>query len=57
MSDLGWFAVFALIALLMVSVTGWMFWYSRRAMRSHKEQLEDIIREMRDVIDRDEGDR
>ena len=51
MSNLSWFLAFALIALLMIAVSLWMSWYSRSAMRSHKDQLEDIIREMRDVID------
>ncbi len=55
MSNLSWFLSFALIALLMISVSLWMYWYSRSAMRAHKDQLEDIIREMRDVIDK-EGD-
>ena len=55
MNDLSWFLAFALIALLMISVSLWMYWYSRSAMRSHKEKLEDIIREMRDVIDKEGG--
>ncbi len=55
MSNLSWFLAFALIALLMIFVSLWMFWYSRQAQRSHKDQLEDIIREMRDVIDEEGG--
>lgn len=51
MSDLGWFSVFALIFLLMVAVSGWMVWFSRRTMKSQKGQIEDMIREMREVID------
>ncbi len=55
MSNLSWFLAFALIALLMISVALWMYWYSRSAMRSQTDQLQDIIREMRDVIDKGRG--
>ena len=55
MSNLSWFLAFALIALLMISVALWMYWYSRNAMRSQTDQLQDIIREMRDVIDKGRG--
>lgn len=51
MSDVSWFGIFALILLLMLAVTGWMMWFSRRAMRSHKSQIEDMIREMRESVD------
>lgn len=51
MSDLGWFSIFALIFLLMAAVSGWMMWFSRRAMKSHKSQIEDMIREMRETMD------
>ncbi len=51
MSDLSWFGIFALIFLLMAAVSGWMVWFSRRAMKSHKGQIEDMVREMREVID------
>lgn len=50
MSDLGWFGVFGVILLLMALVSGWMVWFSRRAMRSHKGQIEGMVEEMRDVI-------
>ena len=51
MSDLGWFAAFFAIALLMIGVSGWMAWYSRRAMKSHKDQIDGMIREMRELIE------
>ena len=51
MSDVSWFGIFALILLLMLAVTCWMMWFSRRAMRSHKSQIEDMIREMRESVD------
>lgn len=56
MSDLGWFGLFAAIFVLMAAVSGWMVWFSRRAMKAHKNQIEDMVREMREVID-DEGTR
>ena len=54
MSDLGWFGVFAVIFLAMALVSGWMVWFNRRAMKAHKNQIEDMVQEMREVID-DEG--
>ena len=54
MSDLGWFASFAVVALIMIGVSGWMAWFSRRAMKAHKSQMEDMVLEMREIID--EGD-
>lgn len=55
MSPLAYFIVFAFIAVVMVAVSIWMAWYSRRAMAEHKERLEEIIREMRDVMEKDDG--
>ena len=55
MSDLGWFSVFALILLLMGAVSGWMVWYSRRAMKAHQGKIEDMIEEMRAVIDEEDA--
>jgi len=52
-SDLGWFSIFGLIFLLMAGLSGWMVWFSRHTMKSQKRQIEDMIREMRDVIDED----
>ena len=46
MSDLGWFGVFGVILLLMALVSGWMVWFSRRAMRSHKGQIEDMVQDV-----------
>jgi len=50
-SDLGWFTLFTAILLLMAVVSGWMVWFSRRAMKAHKNQIDEMIREMRDAID------
>ena len=55
MSDLGWFASFAVVALIMIVVSGWIAWFSRRSMQAHKHQIEDMVLEMREIID--EGDR
>lgn len=55
MSDLSWFASFAVVALIMIGVSGWMAWFSRRAMKAHKSQMEDMVLEMRKIIDK--GDR
>ena len=52
MSDLGWFASFAVVALIMIVVSGWMAWFSRRAMKAHKSQMEDMVLEMRKIIDK-----
>jgi|ETN07SMinimDraft_1059922.scaffolds.fasta_scaffold156308_2 hypothetical protein len=54
MSDLGWFAAFAFVAFVMIVVSGWMAWFSRCAMKAHKSQMEDMVLEMRKIID--EGD-
>ena len=55
MSDLGWFASFAVVALIMIVVSGWIAWFARRSMKAHKHQIEDMVLEMREIID--EGDR
>tara|TARA_B110000014_G_scaffold249099_1_gene224077 strand:- start:94 stop:279 length:186 start_codon:yes stop_codon:yes gene_type:complete len=52
MSDLSWFASFAVVALIMIVVSGWMAWFSRRAMKAHKSQMEDMVLEMRKIIDK-----
>ena len=56
MSPLGYFIVFALIAAVMIAVSLWMAWYSHRAMAEHKEKMEEIIREMRERIQREGQD-
>ena len=55
MSDLGWVASFAVVALIMIVISGWMAWFWRRSMKAHKSQIEDMVLEMREIID--EGDR
>ncbi len=54
MSDLAWFMAFATVAVVLIAVSGWMAWFSRRAMKAHKGQIEDMVREMREVIDEDD---
>ena len=54
MSDLGYFAAFGLILVLMIGISAWMAWYSRRAMKSHKSQIEDMVQEMRDLMEEDD---
>jgi len=39
MSDLGWFASFAVVALIMIVISGWMAWFWRRSMKAHKSQM------------------
>ena len=56
MSDLAWFMAFATVAVVLIAVSGWMAWFSRRAMKAHKGQMEDMVREMRGVIDEDDGE-
>ena len=54
MSDVGWFMAFAIVAVGMIAVSGWMAWFSRRTMKAHKGQIEAMVREMREVIDEDD---
>jgi len=54
MSDVGWFLAFAIVAVLMIAVAGWMAWFSRRTMKAHKGQIKDMVREMREAIDEDD---
>lgn len=51
MSELQWFWIFFLIFVISLALTGWMALYWRRSMKSHADQMTDIIREMREVID------
>ena len=41
-------------AVVMIAVSGWMAWFSRRAMKAHKGKIEEMVREMREVIDEDD---
>ena len=56
MTDLGFFVTFAAIGVIMIAVSLAMAWISRRAMKSHKRQIDDMIREMREVIDEEDGE-
>jgi hypothetical protein len=55
-TDGGWGSVFALLFIVMVAVTSWIVWYSKRAMRSHKNQIEDMVRELKESTDKDSSD-
>ena len=54
MSDVGWFLAFAIVAVVMIAVSAWMAWFSRRTMKAHTGQIEDMVREMREAIDEDD---
>lgn len=55
MSPSTWFTIFAVLALLIAAVAVWMAWFSRRMVRQHRHQVEDILREMRSTIDERRG--
>ena len=55
LSALDWFAIFAVLFIVMAAVSGWMMWFWRRSMRSHETQIKDMVREMRHVIDEQAG--
>lgn len=52
MSALDWFAIFAVLFIVMAAASGWMMWFWRRSMRSHETQIKEMVREMREVIDK-----
>ncbi len=55
MSALDWFAIFAVLFIVIAAVSGWMMWFWRRSMRSHETQIQEMVREMRQVIDEEAG--
>ena len=55
MSALDWFAIFAILFIVMAALSGWMMWFWRRSMRSHETQIQNMVREMRQVIDEEAG--
>ncbi len=55
MSALDWFATFAVLFIVMAAISGWMMWFWRRSMRSHETQIQEMVREMRQVIDEEAG--
>ncbi len=55
MSALDWFAIFTVLFIVMASVSGWMLWFWRRSIRSHETQIQEMVREMRQVIDEEAG--
>ena len=56
MSALDWFAIFTVLFIVMASVSGWMLWFWRRSIRSHETQIQEMVREMRQVIDEEAGE-
>ena len=51
MSAIDWFTIFAALFVIMAVLSGWMMWFSRRAMRSYKTKIDEMILEMRQTID------
>jgi hypothetical protein len=52
MENPAWFFTFAGIALAIIAVAAWMYWFTGRAIKGHREQVEDMLREMREEIDK-----
>jgi len=55
-SALDWFAIFTVLFIVMASVSGWMLWFWRRSIRSQETQIQEMVREMRQVIDEEAGE-
>jgi hypothetical protein len=47
-----WFFLFAGIALAFIGVAAWMYWFTGRAIKGHRRQVEEMLREMREEIDK-----
>lgn len=47
-----WFSIFLGIAIAIVAISAWMRWFAQRAIKQHREQVEKILREMREEIDK-----
>jgi len=47
-----WFFLFLGIALAFIAVAAWMYWFTGRAIKGHRSQVEDMLREMREEIDK-----
>ena len=52
MENPAWFFLFAGIALAFIAVAAWMYWFTGRAIKGHRKQVEDMLREMREEIDK-----
>lgn len=50
--DSVWFSIFLAIAVAIIVVAAWMRWFAHRAIKEHRQQVEEILREMREEIDR-----
>jgi len=47
-----WFFLFLGIALAFLAVAAWMHWFTGRAIKGHRRQVEGMLREMREEIDK-----
>ncbi len=47
-----WFFLFLGIALAFLAVAAWMYWFTGRAIKGHRRQVEGMLREMREEIDK-----
>ena len=52
MQNPAWFFLFLGIALAFIAVAAWMYWFTGRAIKGHRQQVESMLREMRDEIDK-----
>jgi hypothetical protein len=52
MYDQVWFFLFLGIALAFIAVAAWMYWFTGHAIKGHRQQVEDMLREMREEIDK-----
>ena len=52
MYDQVWFFMFLGIALAFIAVAAWMYWFTGRAIKGHRQQVEGMLREMREEIDK-----
>ncbi len=47
-----YFFLFLGIALAFLAVAAWMYWFTGHAIKGHRNQVEDMLREMREEIDK-----
>jgi hypothetical protein len=47
-----WFFLFLGIALAFIAVAAWMYWFTAHAIKGHRRQVEGMLREMREEIDK-----
>lgn len=47
-----WFLLFLGIAFAFIGVAAWMYWFTGHAIKGHRQQVEDMLREMREEIEK-----